>query len=95
MFLGLSCLHYCALNGNVEGAKLLLIKGANINCKDRKSGKTPLFIAMENHNDELTKLFLTFQADPGIANFAGHTVLPLIDNMKSYALRAELHKKLR
>jgi hypothetical protein len=43
--------------------------------KDAKSGRTPLFHAVEADNGGLVQLLLAFDASPNEANFSGHTPL--------------------
>jgi len=72
---GYSPLHLCALNGRVEEMKYLIMKGAEVNLKDAKSGRTPLFHAVEANNCDLVQLLLACDANPNEANFCGHTPL--------------------
>jgi hypothetical protein len=43
--------------------------------KDAKSGRTPLFHAVEANNRDLVLLLLACNANPNEANFSGHTPL--------------------
>lgn len=43
--------------------------------KDAKSGRTPLFHAVEANNSDLVQLLLACDANPNEANFSGHTPL--------------------
>jgi hypothetical protein len=43
--------------------------------QDAKSGRTPLFHAVEANNRDLVQLLLAYDANPNEANFSGHTPL--------------------
>lgn len=54
---GMSALHYAAREGHVETIKLLIEKGANKSLQDSR-GKKPADYALENHDSDVTRLFL-------------------------------------
>lgn len=80
---------------NIELAKTLLAKGADINAKERH-GWPPLFIALREHNmnfgrdnTEMVELLLTNGAEVNFADEYGNTALDLAvsDKMKQLLLK--------
>ncbi|EEY69950.1 transient receptor potential Ca2 channel (TRP-CC) family protein [Phytophthora infestans T30-4] len=67
-------LHWAAVVGKVNAAKLLLKKGADPNAKDR-DGRTPLHWAARNNHDEVVSLLLAYNAQPGAADDEGVPVV--------------------
>ncbi|XP_018569985.1 uncharacterized protein LOC108909987 [Anoplophora glabripennis] len=68
---GLTPLMMCCCNNLVQCADLLLKYDADVNVKDRKSGRTALFHAAESHNFEMVQLLLNYNANTKIKNFFG------------------------
>lgn len=73
---GQTSLHYVALYGKLNLAKLILEKGATINIFD-KYGNNPLWTAVFNArgNYEIIKIFLKYGADPLSRNGSGKSPL--------------------
>lgn len=62
---GLTYLHVAAINHKLQVIKLLLEKGANPNCVDKR-GATPILMALgtkNNNNQEILRLFLEHGLD--------------------------------
>ncbi|GLH03179.1 E3 ubiquitin-protein ligase mind-bomb [Gryllus bimaculatus] len=72
---GFSPLHLCALHNKPSEAALLVKKNVEVNIRDRKSGRTPLFHAVENGNSEISQVLLNAGAHTHIPNFSGQTAL--------------------
>ena len=53
---GFTPLHYAAMNGDAETARLLIGKGANVNAQTRMLRQTPLDQARNNNKHELVSL---------------------------------------
>lgn len=68
---GLTPLMMCCCNDLVQCADLLLKYDADVNVRDRKSGRTALFHAAENYNFKMVQLLLNYNADTKIKNFFG------------------------
>ncbi|KAJ9595486.1 hypothetical protein L9F63_013308, partial [Diploptera punctata] len=83
---GYAPMHLCALRGKVKECRLLLNKGADVNLKDARSGRTPLFHAVEANSGELVQLLLEADANTNEPNFAGHTPLTAASEI-SYSAR--------
>ena len=64
----------------------LICLSSNDLLKDAKSGRTPLFHAVEANNCELVQLLLACDANPNEANFCGHTPLTAASEI-SFACR--------
>lgn len=64
-------LHKACIRNNVEGVKLLLKHGSDVNVKNQE-GKTPLFLTS---NEEILRLLLDAGADWTIVDNRGVTVL--------------------
>src|SRR5215470_12277277 len=47
---GMTALHYAALNGNLEMARMLISAGANLKAATRLGSYSPLFMAAKNGN---------------------------------------------
>ncbi len=74
-------LHFCAISGNLEAAKELLLAGADPDRQDCK-GWTPLHHAALSSHNEMIRLFMEYRANPSIKNMHGGTyedILNLID----------------
>ncbi|KAG5900302.1 hypothetical protein JTB14_000828 [Gonioctena quinquepunctata] len=81
---GLTPLMMCCLNGHHQCANLLVSSGADLNIRNRGSGKTALFYAAECHDLEMVQLLLNHQADTRIRNFFGtspHDAMYEIDDI--------------
>ncbi|KAL2720425.1 putative ankyrin repeat domain-containing protein 31 [Vespula squamosa] len=76
---GFAPLHYCAQHGNLKGVMSLINMGANVNLKESRSGRTPLFLAIENKHPIIAKKLIENGASINITNFAGQTVISLAD----------------
>lgn len=83
---GLTALHQSAIDGNLECAKALVAKGADINCTDCE-GWTPLHAAVMNGCMEFVRFLLTSRANPTLKNDAGETAY---DMAKSRPIRKVL-----
>lgn len=82
---GYTALHYCAQEGKVDFAKVLVEKGADLNIKD-VYGNTPLFKAVffSKGDTELIDLLLINGADPDVKNNAGVSPRMLAGNIGSF-----------
>ncbi|XP_076652054.1 uncharacterized protein LOC143358644 [Halictus rubicundus] len=87
---GFAPLHYCAWNGNLKGIDALLKTKINVNIKDNRSGRTPIFHAIENDHMSIAQKLLAHGAIANIPNFAGQSVTTLIEEKKSLSLRTAL-----
>ncbi|CAH0480077.1 unnamed protein product [Peronospora belbahrii] len=67
-------LHWAAVVGKVNAAKLLLKVGADPNAKDR-DGRTPLHWAARNNHDEVVSLLLAYNAQPDATDDEGIPVV--------------------
>lgn len=72
---GFSPLHLCAIKNKVAEAMILVNKGANINERDRKSGRTPLFHAVEGNHHQVARKLIDFGASTTVPNFNGQIPL--------------------
>ncbi|KAK1116445.1 hypothetical protein K0M31_019034 [Melipona bicolor] len=87
---GLAPLHYCALNGFLNGVIALVEVGADINLKDHRSGRTPFFHALENNYILVAQKLLECGAIANLPNFSGQSVLSLIDETNNFSFKALL-----
>lgn len=78
VFQGLAALHYCTMRNNLQGVKALLSAGATIDLKDMRSGRTPLFHALDNNHTAVVQTLLKAGAVANITNYAGQTPLPIV-----------------
>lgn len=78
-FTGFAAIHYCAQCGNLKGINSLINKGANINLQESRSGRTALFLALENNYVEIAQQLIKNGAQKDIPNFSGHTVMSLLE----------------
>ena len=69
---GLTALHQSAIDGNLDCAKALVAKGADINCTDCE-GWTPLHAAVMNGCLMFVRFLLASGANPALKNDAGET----------------------
>ena len=65
--IGFSQLHIAVLNNYMAIAKLLMIKGADVNAYDM-CNKTPIIYAIEKSNLEMIKFLLSKQATVNVSN---------------------------
>jgi ankyrin repeat protein len=63
-------------DGEVEAARRLIVRGANVNFRNRQ-GETPLSFAAAWNQLEALKLLLSHGADPNVADRSGGTALML------------------
>ncbi len=61
---GSSLIHYAVTNNQVEIAKLLIDRGADIHARYGQDGHTVLHLAVLHQDGEMTKLLLSRKADP-------------------------------
>ncbi len=66
-----------AVHGDVDVAKALMAKGADINAKGAKDGATPLMVAVYTGDLELAKALLDKKADLNSVNQDGDTALSI------------------
>lgn len=76
---GLTALHQSAIDGNLECAKTLVRKGADVNCTDCESW-TPLHAAVMNGSLEFVRFLLAAGAKPHLKNDAGETPYDMAKN---------------
>ncbi|XP_061480841.1 NF-kappa-B inhibitor epsilon isoform X2 [Rhineura floridana] len=87
---GLTCLHISTLKGNLQLMALLVKNGADINVQDGTSGKTPLHMAVENHDEMAVKHLLQMGAQVDAQMYNGCTPLHLAVGRKEAAIAAIL-----
>lgn len=89
--MGQTILHYAALS-DLEGTKLCLEKGADVNVEDI-DGDTPLMNAVANHETEIVKLLLQHGASIHAQNKEGATAFSVCKNAEIQKLLEE-HMKI-
>ncbi|XP_018374147.1 PREDICTED: uncharacterized protein LOC108768269 isoform X2 [Trachymyrmex cornetzi] len=89
---GFAALHYCSMRGNLKGVRALLAAGATIDLKDMKSGRTPLFHAVDNDCTSVKKALLKAGAVTNIANFAGQMPLCIFSDSLNLSFGSSLTK---
>ncbi|MDE3153729.1 MAG: ankyrin repeat domain-containing protein [Acidobacteriota bacterium] len=72
---GMTALHWAALNGDDEMAKMLIYAGANVNAATRLGPYTPLFLAAQHGHAAVLATLLKAGADPKVETFTGATPL--------------------
>ncbi|XP_008123288.2 NF-kappa-B inhibitor epsilon [Anolis carolinensis] len=87
---GLTCLHISTLKGNLQLMTLLVKNGADINVQDGTSGKTPLHLAVENHDEIAVKHLLQMGAQVDAQMYNGCTPLHLAVGRKDTTIAAVL-----
>ncbi|XP_060100729.1 NF-kappa-B inhibitor epsilon [Heteronotia binoei] len=87
---GLTCLHISTLKGNLQLMALLVKNGADINVQDGTSGKTPLHLAVENHDEMAVKHLLQMGARVDALMYNGCTPLHLAVGRKDATIAAIL-----
>nr|ADQ57373.1 Bcl-3 [Nematostella vectensis] len=70
-FEGLMPLHIAVAKRDKYAIALLVQNGANVDCKDGKSGKTPLHHAIERNDLQIIKTLLDMSADINATDFSG------------------------
>ncbi|XP_064643555.1 uncharacterized protein LOC135497654 [Lineus longissimus] len=70
---GFSPVHIAVQNESKVAIKSLKKLRSNIDCTDGKSGRTPLFHAVESNLYDIAHELLECGADPNIQNYAGYT----------------------
>ena len=68
---GMTALHYAALNGNLEMARMLISAGANLKAATRLGSYSPLFMAAKNGNTTVVDALLKAGADAKAAGTTG------------------------
>jgi hypothetical protein len=76
--------HYTPLDAavaadDVEAARGLIIRGANVNLKQKGDGTTPLFLAVEYGNIEMVEMLLRFRAKINSRDSAKQTPIMSLD----------------
>ena len=74
---GTTALHWAALNGDVEVARMLLYAGANVKATTRLGGHTPLLMVSKLGNATMIKTLIDSGADPNQPTTNGTTPLML------------------
>ena len=74
---GVTALHWAALNGDVDLAKMLLLAGASVRATTRLGAYTPLLMAATNGDTGMIDVLLGAGADPAAPNGNGTTPLML------------------
>ncbi|XP_007429544.1 NF-kappa-B inhibitor epsilon [Python bivittatus] len=87
---GLTCLHISTLKGNLQLMALLVQNGADINVQDGTSGKTPLHLAVENHDEVAVRHLLRLGAQVDSQMYNGCTPLHLAVGRNDAAIAAVL-----
>ncbi|XP_026551364.1 NF-kappa-B inhibitor epsilon [Pseudonaja textilis] len=87
---GLTCLHISTLKGNLQLMALLVQNGADINIQDGTSGKTPLHLAVENHDEMAVRHLLRLGAQVDSQMYNGCTPLHLAVGRNNAAIAAIL-----
>jgi len=72
---GFTPLHLAVFRRDVKMVSLLVAKGADFNCLDGTSGRTPLFHAVLNGQDDIVAKLISLGASVNLPNFAGITPL--------------------
>ncbi|KAL8625046.1 hypothetical protein ACOMHN_012055 [Nucella lapillus] len=102
---GTTLLHKCCAEGNFSTAELLLLKGANVNCKD-DDWWTPLHVACYQDNADIVHLLLMNEADVSSMDVDGNFPIDhapqqtdtwdtLVTSMETKGLSEKNLKKLR
>ncbi|KAK2580522.1 hypothetical protein KPH14_006256 [Odynerus spinipes] len=90
-FTGFAALHYCSQYGNLEGVNSLINMGANVNLQESRSGRTALFLAIENNHHIVAQKLIESGAQADIPNFSGQTVMSLENKINHLSLITLLH----
>uniref|UniRef100_T1JMC7 Uncharacterized protein n=1 Tax=Strigamia maritima TaxID=126957 RepID=T1JMC7_STRMM len=73
---GLAPIHIAVLKNDANSIKSLASQNADIDIVDGKSGRTPLFLAVENNLIHMVELLVSLGASVNLANFS--SITPLI-----------------
>lgn len=87
--LGITPLHYAAMNADSGPLKALLAAGALVNARDSE-GRTPLHMAAFATRTENGKLLLQAGADPTLKTDAGRDVLSMARKVRADELAGEI-----
>ncbi|SVA24222.1 uncharacterized protein METZ01_LOCUS77076 [marine metagenome] len=74
---GMTALHWAAVNGQLDTAKMLLYAGANLRATTRLHAYSPLHLASRSGHADTVKLFLDNGADATVTTTTGVTPLML------------------
>ncbi|XP_067657308.1 NF-kappa-B inhibitor cactus-like [Haliotis asinina] len=75
---GYTCLHLAAMGSHLDILERLLHRGAEVNCREHKSGRTALHIAAETNNTQLLQFLLRrSDIDVNAETYGGLTPLRL------------------
>lgn len=74
-FDGLAPIHVAVIKNNMEIVKFLLAEKADVNIQDGKSGRTPLFYAVEGNIIPMVELFQKVGANLDLPNYASITAV--------------------
>ena len=74
---GMTALHWAAVNGQLDTAKMLLYAGANLRATTRLHAYSPLHLASRSGHADTVKLFLDSGADATVPTTTGVTSLML------------------
>ncbi|MHB9147950.1 MAG: ankyrin repeat domain-containing protein [Candidatus Amoebophilus sp.] len=80
-----SLLHWAIKRGDVEIARVLLAKRANVNIQDQ-DGETPLHWAVDNLQLDFVKLLMENGADPNAKNNKGITPIRIASRKRNYKI---------
>lgn len=87
--LGITPLHYAAMNGDSGPLKVLLAAGASVNARDGEA-RTPLHMAAFSTRTANGKLLLQAGADPTLKTDAGRDVLSMARKVRADELAGEI-----
>jgi len=87
--LGITPLHYAAMNADSGPLKALLAAGATVNARDSE-GRTPLHMAAFSTRTANGKLLLQAGADPTLKTDAGRDVLSMARKVRADELAGEI-----
>jgi ankyrin repeat protein len=82
----LPALYFAAIGGDLEIAKLLLARGADINAKAESAA--PIHGAVMGGSAAMVRLLLEHGADPSLPDYKGRGARQLADDMSRPALAA-------
>uniref|UniRef100_A0ABD2WM62 Uncharacterized protein n=1 Tax=Trichogramma kaykai TaxID=54128 RepID=A0ABD2WM62_9HYME len=79
---GLTHLHVACIYGCEEAVEKFLEFGQDSNCIWRKTGESPMHLALACDHATITRLLLENRADPNLAHTQGMTALHIISQKK-------------